>query len=159
MDISMPVITLLIQGIPEQIGLILLLFVLFGMKLEWMKIVPLGTGLAVAAYLVRLLPLVPGESMIIMIFLDAAVLSRLIRQHSYARVLFTVVAGTAIMDILEALSINISFPLLHTNAVLAKQHPLMWSLLGLPHVIALFLIALGIYRYQHFNKATLTSKA
>ncbi|MGD0153652.1 MAG: hypothetical protein ABSC17_07815 [Thermacetogeniaceae bacterium] len=157
MDITMPVITLFIQGIPEAISLYALFFVLLGMKLEWRKIVPLGAGLAAAAYLLRLLPLVPGESMIILIFLNAAAFSCLTRQHSYTRVLFTVVAGTAILALLEALSGTISFQLLHTNAVVAKQHPLLWSLLGLPQVVALFIITLGIYRYQHLYKAKLAS--
>ncbi|AFM42316.1 hypothetical protein Desaci_3426 [Desulfosporosinus acidiphilus SJ4] len=66
---SMPFISLIFQGIPEQIALTVLAFTIANAKMKWPKIVTIGTCLAIAAYLVRKLPVPFGLHTIILIIL------------------------------------------------------------------------------------------
>lgn len=146
---SMPLISLFLQGIPESICLYALFFVLLRLKLEWLKIIPLGVLMAITAYLVRLLPLIPGEPTIILIVIGSIAVGFVDKQHSYVKVLFAVVIGTAILAVFEALLFPLSLQLLHTTVEDGKRHPLLWSLAGLTHVAAVFILIAAIDFYNH----------
>lgn len=65
----MPFVSLIFQGIPEQIALTALAFTIANAELKCLKIVTIGTCLAIVAYLVRKLPIPFGLHTIILIIL------------------------------------------------------------------------------------------
>ncbi|MGI6120399.1 MAG: hypothetical protein ACOYIB_07535, partial [Desulfosporosinus sp.] len=67
--ISIPLIALLLQGIPEQIAVATLAFVIAKIPLEWKKVFLIGITLAICAYIVRLFPFPFGVHLILLIIL------------------------------------------------------------------------------------------
>ena len=67
MDI--PLIALLLQGIPEQTAVVTLAFVIAKIPLDWRKILLIGTVLAFVAYLLRLFSFSFGIHTILLIIL------------------------------------------------------------------------------------------
>jgi hypothetical protein len=64
-SIHIPLIVLLLQGIPEQIAVVTLACVIARIPLEVKKIIAIGTIMAVCAYVVRLFPIPFGVHTII----------------------------------------------------------------------------------------------
>lgn len=70
--IDIPVIVLLLQGIPEQIGLVTLAYAIAKVPFKWKELVPMGIILALAANLIRTINLPFGtHTLIILISLFA----------------------------------------------------------------------------------------
>ncbi len=53
-------LALVFQGIPEQIAIVPLAFVIAKVPIRWIEIIPIGIGLAFVAYVLRLLPITFG---------------------------------------------------------------------------------------------------
>jgi len=68
-SIRIPLIALLLQGIPEQTALITLAFVIAGIPLKWSRILLIGISLAFCAYVVRLFPIPFGIHTILLLFI------------------------------------------------------------------------------------------
>ena len=66
--IKIPLIALLLQGIPEQTAVITLAFVIAGIPLKWNKVLLTGIVLAFCAYVVRLFPIPFGIHTILLLF-------------------------------------------------------------------------------------------
>lgn len=72
-------IALIFQGIPEQIAVATLAFVISGIPLKWKKIILIGISLAFISYGVRLFPIPFGTHtllLIIVLFLALTLLSK-----------------------------------------------------------------------------------
>lgn len=63
-----PLLALLLQGIPEQTAVITLAFVIAGIPLKWNRILLIGIFLAFCAYLVRLFPIPFGIHSILLLY-------------------------------------------------------------------------------------------
>jgi hypothetical protein len=70
-------IALLLQGIPEQIAVVTLAFVIARISLKWNKVLLIGIVLAFCAYVIRLFPIPFGIHTILLIFLLFIFLTRL----------------------------------------------------------------------------------
>lgn len=75
--IKIPLIALLLQGIPEQIAVVTLAFVIARISLKWNKVLLIGIVLAFCAYVIRLFPIPFGIHTILLIFLLFIFLTRL----------------------------------------------------------------------------------
>ncbi|MHB8126858.1 MAG: hypothetical protein ACYDEJ_14730 [Desulfitobacteriaceae bacterium] len=75
--IKIPLIALLLQGIPETVAVVTLAFVIAGIPLMWNKIIVTGIVLAFCAYLVRLFPIPFGLHTILVSILLFIVITRL----------------------------------------------------------------------------------
>ncbi|HBW35113.1 hypothetical protein [Desulfosporosinus sp. BICA1-9] len=72
---NIPVIVMLLQGIPEGTAITTLAFVISGIPLKLNKILLIGTALTVCAYVVRLFPIPFGLHTILLMFLLFIVLT------------------------------------------------------------------------------------
>ena len=70
-----PLIALLLQGIPEQTAVITLAFVVARIPLKWNKILLTGIVLAFCAYVVRLFPIPFGIHTILLLFIQFIILT------------------------------------------------------------------------------------
>ncbi|WP_242837037.1 hypothetical protein [Dehalobacter restrictus] len=66
---KIPIIALILQGIPEQIAVVTLAYVIAGMPFAWKKIVSMGIILALTSYLLRFFPILFGLHTVIMLVL------------------------------------------------------------------------------------------
>lgn len=72
-----PLIALLLQGIPEQTAVITLAFVIAGIPLKWNRVLLIGIVLAFCAYVMRLFPIPFGIHTIVLLFILFIILTRL----------------------------------------------------------------------------------
>ncbi|MDR3601104.1 MAG: hypothetical protein P4L49_11590 [Desulfosporosinus sp.] len=76
-SMRIPLLALLLQGIPEQTAVVTLAFVIAGIPLKRNKILLLGICLAFCAYVVRLLPIPFGIHTILLLLILFVYLSRI----------------------------------------------------------------------------------
>ncbi|KUO73298.1 MAG: hypothetical protein APF81_11850 [Desulfosporosinus sp. BRH_c37] len=70
-----PLIALLLQGIPEQTAIVTLAFVIAGIPLKWNRVLLIGIFLAFCAYVIRLFPILFGIHTILLLFVLFIILS------------------------------------------------------------------------------------
>ncbi len=75
--IKIPLIALLLQGIPEETAVVTLAFVIAGIPLKWNRVLLTGIVLAFCAYVIRLFPIPFGIHTILLLFILFIILSRL----------------------------------------------------------------------------------
>lgn len=75
--IKIPLIALLLQGIPEETAVITLAFVIAGIPLKWNRVLLTGIVLAFCAYVVRLFSIPFGIHTILLLFTLFIILTRL----------------------------------------------------------------------------------
>lgn len=75
--IKIPLIALLLQGIPEITSVTTLAFVIAGIPLKWNRILVIGIALAFCAYVVRLFPIPFGIHSILLIFVLFIIFTKL----------------------------------------------------------------------------------
>lgn len=66
---GIPLIALLLQGVPEQIAVIILAFLIAKVPLKWNRVLLIAIAQAFCAYVVRLLPIPFGIHTILLIFI------------------------------------------------------------------------------------------
>jgi len=74
---KIPLIALLLQGIPEEIGVVTLAFVIDRIPLKWNQVLLIGIVLAFCAYVVRLFPIPFGIHTMLLLFILFTILTRL----------------------------------------------------------------------------------
>lgn len=144
---EIPLIALILQGIPEQIALVTLTFVLARVRLEWKNIVMFGILLAFTAYVLRLLPITFGIHTIIIMgmlfvfsihFYQAPLLTSL--KASLLGMLVLIIVEFVCFTLLTNL-FGISFKTYLTDVTIR-------ILLGLPQVFLLFILAFIILKVR-----------
>lgn len=143
----MTLLQLILQGIPEQIGLVILAFVLARAELNWKRLCILGTVLACTAFFLRMLPITFGLHTIILICL----LVFFVANYSNAN------STTAIMSTLISFICLIVFEIsIHATVFNIFQIPIenilnsqtLMILSGLPQVILLYLTSFLVWKYR-----------
>ena len=74
-SVRIPLLSLLLQGIPEQTAVITLAFVIAGIPLKWNRILLIGIFLAFCAYVVRLFPILFGIHTILLLYVHFMILT------------------------------------------------------------------------------------
>ncbi|EGW36350.1 putative membrane protein [Desulfosporosinus sp. OT] len=74
--IKIPLIALILQGIPEQVAVTTLAFVIAGIHLKWDRILMIGIGQAFCAYVVRLFPIPFGIHTILLLIMLFIILTK-----------------------------------------------------------------------------------
>ena len=75
--IKISLISLLIQGIPEQTAVVTLAFVIAKIPWKWNEVLPIGVVLAFCTYVIRLLPIPFGIHTILLLLILSVFLARL----------------------------------------------------------------------------------
>lgn len=148
---KVPILVLLFAGIPENIALATLAFVLAKVELEWKKIFSIGVILALNAYLLRLLPITFGVHTIVNIGLLIVLLSVFTQADLVASVISSFLSILALI-VVETLNYIIILPLFNIPIKTVINSPILRILIGLPLVIILFLISYIVKIYQKREK-------
>lgn len=140
---EIPILLWLFQGIPECLAVAALALVLAGWPLEPQNVFLIGLPQAVAAYLVRLLPLSFGVHSIILIVILAVNLNVLLK-IKLSRGILSALVVMIILCFAETIIISLMVFITGIPFEQVYRETYITILYGWPHVIFIFLLALGI---------------
>lgn len=135
----MTLFSLLFQGIPEIIALTSLAFTLAKADTDWKKISILGSVLAIAIYLIRLLPITFGIHTIICIAL-LIIFVNTVAKVDISTSVFSAISSMIILILVETLTNNLIFYIFNFSINTITEDPFLATIVGIPQVIILFLV-------------------
>lgn len=136
---SIPIIVLIFQGIPEQIAVALLAFTIAGISFKWLEAIFLGTTLAIVAYLIRLLPVTFGVHTVILICFLFFYLS-LIKKIDLSRAILSTLLSFLLLLFCESLIVPIIMHFLDISRTDLLINNKLRILVTLPHVFILYFL-------------------
>jgi len=144
---KIPLWALVFQGIPEQIAVITLAFVLAKVPIRWKVIIPMGIGFAFIAYVLRILPITFGIYTIILIGFLFFLLVQFCKKPISTSILASLMSYLALI-LFETAFMSIFMFLLQISLQTLEANVSIRILTGLPHVIGLFLLARIIHKIR-----------
>ncbi|MEW5922302.1 MAG: hypothetical protein AB1796_15450 [Bacillota bacterium] len=154
---EIPVLRWIFQAVPECLAAAALALVLASRSLETRSVFLIGLPQAVAAYLVRLLPLTFGVHTIVLIVVMAALLNVLL-EIKLSRSLLVALVVLIILVAVEMVFISLMTYITGITFQEASRVIILSIVYGWPHTVFLFLLALVIYRWQisrHLKKGVI----
>ncbi|WP_425804965.1 hypothetical protein ACHOLT_00515 [Desulfitobacterium sp. Sab5] len=143
---NIPILALLLQGIPELIAVVTLSFVIARIPLNWKQIVEFALILAFFSYLIRLTPLPFGLHIILLIILLSSMLIK-ISNGNLSLSLIACIVSYMTLGILELASLSLLMPVFHLTTTEIYTNEWIRILVGEPHVILLFIFAFLLNRF------------
>lgn len=137
---NIPLISLIFQGIPEQVAVVNLAFVINKVSLKWIQIIPLGITLATVSFGVRLLPIPFGLHTISIIILLFIFLIRMGKGDVSLSLLASLVSFLC-LAIFETASLFILMAVFGVTPDELYTNQVIRIVLGEPHVLLLFTFA------------------
>ncbi|GAB6152106.1 hypothetical protein JCM17380_08560 [Desulfosporosinus burensis] len=134
---NIPVIVLLLQGIPEGTAITTLAFVISRIPLKLNQILLIGTALAVCAYVVRLFPIPFGVHTILIVFILFIVLTILSKGDVGLSFMASILSCLALV-IIETACLSLLMPVLSITPKILFTNHAVWIGLGEIHVLVLF---------------------
>lgn len=144
---KIPFWALVLQGIPEQIAVVTLAFVLAKVPIRWREIIPMGIGFALTAYILRLLPITFGVHTIVLIGILFILLIQVYKKSISTSILASLMSFLTLIMLettfvsLYMFNFKISLQTLITNVPIR-------IVTALPQIILLFLIAWVILKMR-----------
>jgi len=143
-----PLLSLLLQGIPEQTGAITLAFVIAGIPLKWKRILLIGIFLASCAYIVRLFPIPFGIHSILLLYILFIILT----YQTKGDVGLSFIASSAsvlVLVIFEFSCMSLFMFLFGFSIENLLNNLAMRIVVGEQHVFLLFISAFLLNRFIH----------
>ena len=144
--INIPLIALLLQGIPELTAIVTLAFVIARIPLKWSKIILLGIALAVCAYVVRLFPIPFGIHTILLLILLFIALSML-GKGEFSLYLIASLLSFLGLVIFEFVCLSLLMPVFGVTPETLSIDPVINIVIREPHVLLLLLFAFLLHRF------------
>lgn len=145
--LQMSLFSLVFQGIPEQIAVAALAFVIARAELDWKKIGLVGVILAVIAYIVRLLPVTFGVHTVVLIML----LFLLVNKFGQVNLVLSIVSAIIsffVLVIVETVIHLAFFTLAKLPVEAVLNNDILNALIGLPQILLIFLTAYVIKKIR-----------
>ncbi|MFA6809175.1 MAG: hypothetical protein WCR27_09305 [Eubacteriales bacterium] len=142
-----PLIALILQGIPEQIAVVTLAFVIAKLQLKWKVIAIGGIGLAVTSYLLRLLPVAFGVHTILLISLLFLLLLKF-GQGTLNISLIASLISFLVLILAETACLCALMPVFGVTTERLLTMPTTRILITLPQVVVIFIIAFIIAKFR-----------
>jgi len=138
--ISIPLAVLLLQGVPEQIAVVTLAFIIARIPLKWNKIILIGIALAVCAYVVRLFPIPFGIHTILLLVLLFIALTLLVKGEFSLSLIASLLSFLALV-LFEFVCLSLLMPILGVTPETLSTHPIIRIAIAEPQVLLLFISA------------------
>lgn len=148
---SIPLSALIFQGIPEQLAVVTLTFVLANVRIKRINVVITGAILAIIAYVIRLLPVTFGIHTIINLGLLFIILVQVFKTPVFIA-LISAMTTLLVLILLETSILYSLFMLFGINLTVFQENDLIRILVTLPQVVIIFLIAWIIFKYKSLRK-------
>ncbi|HVJ49411.1 hypothetical protein [Desulfitobacterium sp.] len=131
---------MLLQGIPEQIAVVALAFIIARIPFQWKRVIPIGIFLALVAYIVRLLPVPFGIHTIVLVILLFILLTIMGRGDVSQAIIATLISFLALV-LFEIGSISAFMAIFKVSQETIFDSQLLRIVIGETHVILLFVFA------------------
>lgn len=141
------VFSLIFQGIPENIGLITLAFVLAGAELNWKKLFLLGSTLALTAFFIRMLPITFGIHTIVLICLLVFFVTNFSEANLTTAIMSALISFICLV-VFEITTHMTAFKIFQIPMEVVTNNQMLKLLVGMPQVILLFLSSIIIRKYR-----------
>lgn len=151
---QIPLLPLLLQGIPEQTGVVTLAFIIAKLPLKWSKLLFIGIILAISAYLVRLLPMPFGLHTILLLILLFVFLIGLGKGDVSLSLVASLLSILALI-VFETASLSLLMPLFKVTKETLLSDPLVRIVIFEPQVVLLFLTAFLVHKFLPRKEANL----
>lgn len=145
--INIPLIALLLQGIPEQIAVVTLAFVIARIPLKWNKIILIGIALAVISYVVRMFPFPFGVHLFVLIILLFIALIWLGKGDVGLSLIASLLSFLALV-IFEFVCLSLLMPVIGVTPETLFNNLRTRIAIGEPQVLILFLSAFLLNKLQ-----------
>lgn len=136
-----------IQGIPETVSVIALSLALARIPLRWGPIIPAGAVISITGSIIRALPVALGLHTIATLLLCVLFITKATRV-SPAKGFITLTASVAFLLFLESGIHLLIVNLIGINLQDIPQDSLLWTLIGIPQAIIVFLTALLVNKIK-----------
>ncbi|MHB8126857.1 MAG: hypothetical protein ACYDEJ_14725 [Desulfitobacteriaceae bacterium] len=146
MIINIPLIVLLLQGIPETVAVVTLAFVIARIPLKWNKILLIGSILAFCAYIVRLFPIPFGIHTILQIILLFIALTWLGKGDFSLSLVATLLSFLALV-IFELGCISLLMPIFGVTPNTLSTNTKIMIIIAEPQVFLLFISAFLLKKF------------
>ncbi|AGA68198.1 hypothetical protein Desdi_0669 [Desulfitobacterium dichloroeliminans LMG P-21439] len=147
--IDIPIHVLLLQGIPEQIGMVALAYAITKLPFRWKEIIPLGVLLALTAYVIRSMSMPFGTHTLAIIFILFIFL--MLKGKEIITSLITTLLCLVAISIFELISISSLMAIFNTSQEAVFTDPIKRVLFTEPQVILLFVTAFIVRRKREKN--------
>ncbi|KJS87709.1 MAG: hypothetical protein JM58_03330 [Peptococcaceae bacterium BICA1-8] len=141
MNISFSVV--LLQGIPEQIAVVILALSIARQPFKWREVIFVGIILAITAFMVRLLPITFGVHTVVLIGLLFAYLS-FIKKVDLSSAILSSLLSFLVLIVSESLIVPTIMNLFAISREELLTNDFIRILITLPHVLIIFFVALFI---------------
>ncbi|MCM1567727.1 MAG: hypothetical protein FNP40_02575 [Dehalobacter sp. 4CP] len=144
---KIPIIALILQGIPEQIAVVTLAYIIADMPFAWKKIVSMGIILALTSYLLRVFSILFGLHTVIMLVFLFVLLFVWGKSNFYAGLVASLLSFLALI-ISETVCLALLMPLFHVSAEMLNTDVGLRIFITLPQVFVLFIASLIILKVK-----------
>lgn len=145
---KLPFLVLLMQGIPEEISLVTLAFVIAKADLNWKKIVFGGAFLACSMYVIRLLPISFGVHTIVLILLLIIFVKVLGQIQDLSKAILACLISILVLITTEIIILTALMSFLGISEQEFLNNVTLRILLTLPQVFVMFFLAFVIYKVR-----------
>ena len=144
---KIPVLALILQGIPEQIAVATLAFVIAKIPLQWKRIVLIGVLLAFSSYVLRLFPITFGIHTIVIIGLLFILLVKIAKGNLNTALTASLLSFLGLI-IAETVCLSILMPLFGVTSEMLFSNITIRVLITLPQVFLLFMLAFVVFKIR-----------
>jgi len=144
---KIPLLALIFQGIPEDIGLAYLAFVIAKIPLIKKRIVLIGIIIAFTSYLLRLLPLTFGIHTVLIIGFQF-ILLMFIGKGNFNNSIIASLVSVLCLIIIETVCLSLLMPLFGVTFEITNNNAFVRILITLPQVLVLFVLAWIIHKIR-----------
>jgi len=140
-------VSLIFQGIPESIALVVLAFFVAKAKVKWPMAILLGGILAVSAFFIRMLPVTFGLHTIVNIVLLLLFVTYFGRVNLISATV-AVFLSFFILVFVETVIHYAMYSILNLSFEEISKNQVLMIISGIPQIVLLFLVAFGIKLYR-----------
>ena len=148
---KIPFIALILQGIPEQIAVATLAFVIANLPLDWRKIVGCGILLGISSYTLRLLPITFGIPTILLMSILFILLVKIGKSNINSALVSSLFSFLGLI-VVESVCLLTLMPIFEVTPEELFTNTAIRIFIGLPQVIIMFLIAFTVYKVKNWKK-------
>ncbi|MFZ7103533.1 MAG: hypothetical protein ACOWWO_12895 [Peptococcaceae bacterium] len=142
---KIPIIALILQGIPEQVAVVTLAFVLAKASIDWKKIILSGIVMAFSAYILRLLPITFWVHTIILIGILFLIVNQVGRVSTQLSLLGSAISFISLL-LFEIICVSFLLGIFNISFESVDMNVYKRILVSYPQVLLLFLVSYILYK-------------
>lgn len=137
---------MLLQGIPEQVGVVALAYAIAKLPFRWQEIIPKGAMLALIAYIIRSFGLPFGTHSLAILFTLFVFI--ILKRKEVSTAVLTALLSFGALSVFELISLSTLMKVFNVSQEVIFGNPVNWVLFTEPQVILLYITAFMVRRMR-----------